>query len=278
MQGEVKRFFGFISTNTDPYYNITLENFFLRERSEPILFLWQSTPAIVMGRFQNPWLESNMPKALEHKIKYVRRFSGGGTVYQDLGNLNFCFIDQKANYNKKKNCELIASALRELKIEAKVNPRFDLTVNDRKISGSAFKETKDRCLHHGTILVEANLNMIKEVLHHKQLDITSKSIKSVRSPVINLKDVQPKLSVEIVRKKLIEMYFTNKLQFEVPKNFEQDYRSYTSDEWIFRETPIFELKRDGKVFLVEKGEIVKVKENDGNWTLLEKPQTLQRNM
>jgi len=153
----------FHSDSHDPWFNLATEDWIFRDMdpNQRVLFLWRNAETVVIGRFQNPWVECNTSRMEADGIKLARRQSGGGAVFQDLGNTNFTFMTGRQFYNKNDNNQIILNALRAHGIEGEASGRNDLVVTDdegaRKFSGSAFKETKDRCFHHGTLLLNANL-------------------------------------------------------------------------------------------------------------------------
>ncbi len=233
------------SENLNPYFNLAYEDFLLRDPqnySKNILFIWQSKPSIVLGRFQNPWLEIDLEQTTLDNVLICRRQSGGGTVYHDLGNLNFCFIGK---LKKEDNFSWFINKMKQLDIEISVNERNDLLFQGKKISGSAFKNTKDNSFHHFTFLVESNLEKLTKYLHHEQLEITSKSVKSVRSKVTNLNG----FSVQKIKnhfsstEKIIENITLEK------------YELFQSNDWIFGETPKYQYKTDsGDIISRTKGQ------------------------
>jgi lipoate---protein ligase len=201
----------FQSTSTNPYHNLSIEDYLLRKshHSSRILFLYVNRPSVIIGRNQNPWLECS----LEHlqngldgatPIDLVRRRSGGGTVFHDLGNLNYSVIvPNDKDFDRRKHAEMVVQGLRAVKeynfeTDVKVNERHDIVMRKHgeedwvKISGSAFKLIKGRALHHGTLLYASPyLDQISKLLRSKGRGyITAKGVESVRSPVGNLLNLQ----------------------------------------------------------------------------------------
>lgn len=177
------------STGHDPYHNLAYEYELLEKAAstgQSYLFLYRNHPCIVVGRFQNPWREICFSK-LPSTIKFVRRHSGGGTVYHDLGNWNFSFVCPGQQIEEARNLDLMISVLKKFDIEARRNERFDLIVDGDKISGSAFRKVKGATLHHGTLLVRADLAALKGALgQEKCLTISGQGVKSVPSSIVNL--------------------------------------------------------------------------------------------
>lgn len=185
-----------VSESTHPLFNLAWEGHLLKDHFESShhLFLYRNSPCIVSGRFQIPWKEINFKKTNLESIPYVRRRSGGGTVYHDHGNWNFCIISKGRSLRREENLSLICDVLKDLGVIVRPNERFDLVYvggqgQVKKVSGSAFKQTKDMSLHHGTLLMEAQLSDLKGSLGTTQgWQIEGKGINSVPSPVTNLFD------------------------------------------------------------------------------------------
>lgn len=189
------------STSNDPYLNLSIEHHLL-QHSHPdsyILFLYINDPCVVIGRNQNPWLEVNLPALQEEQdIKLVRRRSGGGTVFHDHGNVNWSVICPPAVFDRDKHAEMVVRALKDLGVTtAKVNERHDIVIagdgrgkgNDIfKVSGSAYKLTRLRSLHHGTCLLNSPRlkNIGKYLRSPGEPYIKAKGVESVRSPIRNV--------------------------------------------------------------------------------------------
>jgi lipoate-protein ligase A len=189
----------FYSLSHDPHVNLAFEFELLNsiKPGEVSLLLYRNEPSIIFGRFQNPWREIKFTK-LPRDITLVRRHSGGGTVYHDLGNWNFCFIRHGKDIEEKINLTFIQAVLKKFNVPVIINERSDLVVEHdtlKKVSGSAFRRVKNATLHHGTLLVNANLSSLKGVLgKEKNLDIVGKGVASYPSPVINLNQINEKLT------------------------------------------------------------------------------------
>ncbi|KAI9503274.1 hypothetical protein BX070DRAFT_184810, partial [Coemansia spiralis] len=181
----------YISKSADPYTNLAFEDWLLRT-SDPnsfILYLWRNRPTIVIGRNQNPWKECNLDMMADRDVWLARRSSGGGTVYHDLGNTNYTVLMPRDAFTRNWCAEMVARALHQLDIPAYVNARHDVAVDDLKISGSAFKLTRNRAFHHGTMLIDADLSRLHGCLHSRNKDtIEAKGVDSVRSRVANLRE------------------------------------------------------------------------------------------
>ncbi len=264
------------SHSLDPYFNLALEEYILKnlDAKEEIIFLWQNTPTIVVGNNQNTIAEINLPFVNKHKIKVVRRLSGGGAVYQDLGNLNFTFLvhlEKPINLDIKEFTLPVVKALNKLGAPAELSGRNDITIEGKKISGNAQRLFQNKLLHHGTLLFDANLEVMTEVLQVGFDKIQSKGIKSVRSRVTNIKpflakpmnitEFKESILKELFQGGEIKQYPLGKYDLEqINKLVEEKYSRW---EWNFGYSPPYTIKNSrrfpgGKVELlldVEKGKI-----------------------
>ncbi|MBI2520220.1 MAG: lipoate--protein ligase [Bdellovibrio sp.] len=202
-----------ISTTHDPFFNLATENWIFRDLDprQKVLFLWRNEDTVVIGRFQNPWVECHTQKMQEDKVHLARRQSGGGAVFHDLGNTNFTFLSSKQDFDKAVNNRIIIESLKYFDIHAQASGRNDIVIEDhegpKKISGSAFKETKDRAFHHGTLLINANLSRLGNYLNPDKKKLEGKGITSVKSRVTNLKDVCPTINHEDLSAQIIKQFF-----------------------------------------------------------------------
>ena len=177
------------NTNTNPYFNMAVEEYILKEFKEDCFMLWRNQPCIVVGKNQNTLSEINLDYVKTNNIPVVRRLSGGGTVFHDLGNLNFTFIknNSEENFNNFRKFTLpILNVLNSLNINAEFSGRNDLTIEGKKFSGNAQYNYKNRVLHHGTLLFSSNITDLSKALQAKPLKFQDKSIKSVLSRVTNI--------------------------------------------------------------------------------------------
>jgi lipoate---protein ligase len=176
---------------TDPRINLAIEEYALRKLSsdEDYLLFYVNGPSIIIGKNQNTVEEINNEYVEQRGIHVVRRLSGGGAVYHDLGNLNFSFItkdDGQSFHNYKKFTEPVVAALHELGVEAELTGRNDIQVGERKISGNAQFATKGRMFSHGTLMLQTDLDVVTQALKVNKAKIESKGIKSIRSRVANI--------------------------------------------------------------------------------------------
>ena len=196
------------TANTYPYRNLAMEEYLLLhcDKEECILYLWQNRNTVVIGRNQNAWKECLVSKLEEEDGYPVRRLSGGGAVYHDLGNLNFTFLVRKENYNVDRQLNVILEAVKKLGIHAEKSGRNDILIDGHKFSGNAFYEQGDCCYHHGTLMVNVNLGELSRYLTVSKDKLKSKGVDSVRARVANLTEYAPDLTVDELKKKLLEAF------------------------------------------------------------------------
>lgn len=251
------------NTNTDPRINLAIETYLLKEMplDEPILLFYINEPSIIIGRNQNTIEEINQEYVDEHQIHVIRRLSGGGAVYHDLGNLNFSFImpdDGNSFRDFAKFTEPIIQALKELGVEgAELKGRNDLVINDLKFSGNAMYATNGRMFAHGTIMFDSDIDEVVNALKVRQDKIASKGIKSIRSRVTNVKPFLPEerqnMTTEDFREEILLKIFgvedvsdvkTYQLTPEdwqkIDEIAEEYYRNW---DWNYGKSPAFDLER-----------------------------------
>lgn len=185
------KFYFLTHDKTDPYFNIASEEYLLKHTDRYYIYLWQNAPAVIVGVNQNALEEVNLDYVNKNGIKVVRRATGGGAVYHDQNNICYSVIapyDQKVN-NFVQWSKPVIDYLATLGIKAEFSGRNDLTVDGKKISGSAQTVHNGRILHHGTLLFKTDLTALESALKPNQLKMQSKGIKSVKSRVANLYDI-----------------------------------------------------------------------------------------
>ncbi|GAB2641042.1 MULTISPECIES: lipoate--protein ligase [Psychrobacter] len=196
------------SAVTNPWFNLATEDWIFNTLNPDshTLFLWRNSETVVIGRSQNPWVECKTDKMAADDVFLARRQSGGGAVFHDLGNTNFTFLSPKHAYDQTANFTIIINALKKLGIDAEQSGRNDMQVGDRKISGSAFKHAADRSFHHGTLLVNANMQKLGDYLNPHPLKLKAKGIKSVRARVANLVAFNDAINHETLSEAIIEAF------------------------------------------------------------------------
>lgn len=245
-----------ISESFDPWFNLAVEEAIFRQMSvrQRVMLLWRNNDTVVIGRAQNPWKECNTRKMAQDGVKLARRRSGGGAVFHDLGNTCFTFMAGKPAYDKTVSTQIIIAALAEVGVSAEVSGRNDLVIHsphgDRKISGSAYFETLDRGFHHGTLLINTDLNRLASYLNPDAKKLISKGITSVRSRVMNLAEIDADITHQKVCNALVNHFFNYygeqvKAEIISPTNlpdlpgFIDTYAKQSSWEWNFGQAPAF---------------------------------------
>ena len=179
------------NNSSDPAYNLAFEEYVFTKTDydEPILLLWQNGPSVIVGKFQNTLEEINYDYIRQKGIKVVRRNTGGGAVYHDLGNLNYSFIipNAESKVDFKTFTTPIVKALRSYGIDAEQTGRNDILAGGKKFSGNAQQISGGRLLHHGTLMFDVHMEAVADALKVKPGKFKSKATKSVRSRVTNLK-------------------------------------------------------------------------------------------
>ncbi|MBI1185609.1 lipoate--protein ligase [bacterium] len=260
-----------ISTNA--YFNLALEEYFFKQIESDAILLWQSDNAIIVGKHQNALAEINLPYVMENNIAIARRLSGGGTVYHDLGNLNFTFIQTGAKEKLVDFARFIApikQAFAEMGLTVEQGKRNEILLNGKKISGNAEHTFKNRVLHHGTLLFNANLQTLVKSLRVNPLKFEDKAIKSVQSRVCNISDFLPDTDFEQFRAHLAASLMR---QFGVEKPYELSTgqqesiqalakEKYESWDWNFGYSPNYTLNKTLFVNELETELSIEVKRGD----------------
>jgi lipoate-protein ligase A len=266
-----------ISQNHDPSFNLAAEEYLLRHYSENIIFLYINNSSVIIGKHQNALSEINLPFLEKTNINLFRRLSGGGTVYHDEGNINFCTIESGTPgklVDFKKATTPILKALKEQGVMARHGKRNDLLVGYKKISGNACHVFKSRVMHHGTLLHDSNLEMLTQSLKVDPLKFKDKSVKSVRSEVTNISDltaekVPTQNFMQRLGESLAHQFNTHPYLFtqaDLSAIDQLQSNKYKTWEWNYGYSPTYEFSKRltsaghtyASKFRVEKGIIVSI--------------------
>ncbi|MBE6934535.1 MAG: lipoate--protein ligase [Ruminococcaceae bacterium] len=227
-------------TTTSPSFNLALEEYVFEKmpRDREYFLTWRNDNAIIIGRHQNTEAEINEDYVREKNIQVVRRLSGGGAVYHDLGNLNFTFIVDAQPGQKvdlRKFCQPIADTLCSLGANATVDGRNDILIDGMKVSGNAQYVRQGRVMHHGTILFDSDMSVLGQALRPDPAKVQAKGVKSVRSRVTNVRPcLHREMTLEEFREALssalmkdgFERYELTKQDIEAISVMEQKYKSH----------------------------------------------------
>jgi lipoate-protein ligase A len=244
-----------LSDSYDPWFNLAVEDCIFRQMTtQRVLFLWRNAETVVIGQGQNPWKECNTARMAQDGIRLARRSSGGVAVFHDLGNSCFTFMAGKPEYDKSVSTQIILNALSSLGIQASASGRNDLVATtaegERKISGSAYRETQTRGFHHGTLLLNADLSRLANYLNPDPKKLQAKGITSVRSRVANLNEWVHDIDHARVCKAVSEAFFEwygARVEPEVISpdvfpdlpGFAEQFEKQRSWDWNFGKAPDF---------------------------------------
>lgn len=247
------------SPSNDAYFNMALEEyvFEMLPRDDSYFMLWQNENAIVVGKYQNTMEEIDLDFVREQEIAVVRRLSGGGAMYQDMGNLNFTFV---TNQNASKSLDFsvfitpVVQALAQIGVTAQHSSRNDIVIDGKKFSGNSQYNKRGRTMHHGTLLFCSNLDMIGGALKVKPDKIESKGIKSVRSRVTNICDYLPeKIGMEEFKKVLLQHMFAagNITPYSLDRKDLESVKAlrdakYATWQWNYGRSPAYNVHKHRK--------------------------------
>jgi len=244
-----------LSGNLNPYYNLAAEEVLLKNKPDDYIVLWRSKPCVVVGKHQNAWAETNFEYLQKNNIDLARRLSGGGTVYHDQGNVNFTFImnGEEGNLVDFKRFTLpVIHFLEKLGLHTTFGGHNSLLYNGLKFSGNAEHVFKRRVLHHGTILFNADLGKLHEVINTPFQQYTDKAVKSVRASVTNLQPLLKGVSgIEDFIDKMVVFfhdYFQDIEKYQYTEEEEARVKSLANDkyrtwEWNYGYSPKYTLNR-----------------------------------
>ncbi|MED4073125.1 lipoate--protein ligase [Priestia endophytica] len=245
---------------TDPRINLAIEEYILKhlDIEETYLLFYINEPSIIIGKNQNTIEEINTKYVEEKGLHVVRRLSGGGAVYHDLGNLNFSFItkdDGESFHNFKKFTEPVIQALEKLGVDAELSGRNDIIAQGRKISGNAQFSTKGRMFSHGTLLLDSEIENVVSALKVKKDKIESKGIKSIRSRVANISEfLEQKLTTEEFKQLILNYIFDGEENIQRYELTEEDWKKineiskerYQNWDWNYGKSPKFNLQHSNR--------------------------------
>lgn len=259
-----------ISTSHDVYANLALEEYLVTQSNDDILLFYINSPCVVIGKHQNPWKEVDLTLRNEKKHTVARRLSGGGTVYHDLGNINFSFIRNKNQdfVNFREHIVPISAALEKLGISNVISPRNDIFVKEHKVSGNAehVNSKLGRILHHGTLLYDSDIIRLNgSIRPQKNYEIKTHAVDSVRSPVMNMREVidhgETSLFLNTLINQLQTILVVDQIEFIDPFTKTNVAalitEKYITWDWNFGHTPQFEFTDDaGNLFKIRKGRVL----------------------
>ena len=243
------------NTSTDPRFNLALEEYLLMSPDVPAacIMVWQNEPAVIIGRNQNVYEEVNQAYIEGHNIHVVRRITGGGAVYHDLGNINFSFINPT---NRKRidfsiYNQIIISILKSIGIESELNSRNDIAIDGKKFSGTSQHIHRNRVLHHGTLLYDTCFDKLEAVLRVDPIKYQSKSVKSVRSRVTNISSYLPEKLPVSVFKGIIVNKLCDELQakpytltaYDLANVYRLQADKYSNWEWNYGSSPQYNFRK-----------------------------------
>ena len=245
--------------NTDLRFNLAAEEYMINEFADEVFMLWRADSSILLGKNQNAYSEINMEFVKNNDIQVVRRMSGGGAVYNDLGNTNFCFImNESAKHftDFKRFTDPIISVLRSLGVDAEFTGRNEMTIDGKKFSGNAQYKAKKRMLHHGTLLFSSDIFDLSQSLNPSAVKFSDKAVKSVKSRVTNIRDHLKDQTLdimefrELINRHIFSLYPDAKAYTFTDEDIEAINRlvekKYGTWEWNYGKSPKFNYKHSRK--------------------------------
>lgn len=243
------------NVSRDPFYNQAFEEYIYQTYlDDDIFLLWQNAPAVVVGSYQNICREVHVEALRQRGIPVVRRISGGGTVYHDLGNVNYTYIIRAGALDYDAVLSPVIAALNAIGVPARKNRTCDIAIGDLKISGSAQRMTKGRLLHHGTLLFSSDLGVLDQITTHRKNDcFQSRGTQSAICTVTNIREhLASPMTIEEFQNRLLEqmvppgslrLTLTAEQEAEVCRLRDEKYRSW---EWTWGKTPAFTYEKSGQ--------------------------------
>ena len=243
--------------STDIFYNLAAEHYFAARKKlgETAFLMWRTTPALVVGKYQNTLEEIRQDYADAHGIQVARRLSGGGTIYADLGGWMFTFIrqDDSEAIQFRQYTQPIMDALRALDVPAGFNGRNDLLIDGRKFSGNAQYKLTGSTVHHGTLMFDVDIGQMVAATSVADEKIISKSIRSVRERVTNISEhLKEPMDAEAFKRHLIGFVVgedgaryepTDEDRAEIARFAREKLATW---EWRYGMNPKFSIERAGR--------------------------------
>ncbi len=264
-----------ISPVHDPSMNLALEELLFRHKDETILLLYRNSKSVIVGKHQNPFAEVNLSFVKKQGIPIYRRITGGGTVYHDLDNLNYSFLYSHPEGDKPVNFFMflhpMIAFLSHEGIAASIGARNELLLGDRKISGTACHVFKQRSIHHGSLLVHTDLELLHDVIGKEKHRFVSKAVSSVSSKVMNLCEERPELSADTLAAACQQFFLDRCSDAHVLHLKESEWKEvsrlaqekYICDDWNYNYSPSFRyLLNATEELVVEKGVVTAVYHNN----------------
>ena len=244
-----------VSNQTNPYWNIAVENYLVEHAECITLYLWRNRRTVVIGQNQNPFSEVNV-EALEADGGYLmRRKTGGGAVYHDDGNLNFSFVVPKSLYDQRRQFAVIQRAVESFGLHTELSGRNDILAEGRKFSGNAFSKGRVNDLHHGTLLISGDMSDLARYLKPKPAKLQKHGVQSVRSRVVNLSELDPGITPDSIVPRLraaFELEYSGNSEYseysEIIKRPEVRalYEQFASPEWKYGRWRTFTAQRSAQ--------------------------------
>ncbi|MDD4082483.1 MAG: lipoate--protein ligase [Sphaerochaetaceae bacterium] len=241
----------FKSSSKNIWFNLALEQKLLKlAEKEPLLYIWQNDKCVVIGKYQNAFVECNLENMEKDSVKLARRMSGGGAVYQDLGNLCFTVAGRRENFKYLDKMEVVLKALRASNLKVERSGRNDIILEGKKISGSAFQLSDSFVSYHGTMLFNVDFSAMGKYLTPSKIKLESKGVKSVSARVVNIQTIKPDFKMKTFEKTLIDEFV---LEFGSCKkiitygenyleDIKDDFQHFSDKNWIYSKVGEFPIK------------------------------------